>query len=149
MSAEAAAPERRRRLTVSEILELVLTRGTPKRSGVTLTRNASGETQIEVTVTTGGDGEAATLEAAEAQAQAVYDRLSLVYPQKPAHDGASVTLTRNAKGETQVSIDCKSGAREGCATVAELAVTTAEAYDTLRGRYPMADGTTGKAGSVS
>lgn len=65
------------RLSLSDILALMLTRGSGERSSVSLTRNARGETQIEVTVRT---GDAETIADAERDAREVYDRLRADYP---------------------------------------------------------------------
>lgn len=69
-----------RRLSLSEVLELVLSRGTGDRSSVTLTRNAKGDTQIEVTVRTGDTGDVLTAADAAAEAQRLYDSLREAYP---------------------------------------------------------------------
>lgn len=74
-----AAPERPRRLTMSQIVELLLTRQTTEHSTVKLTRNAKGETQIEVSVRTGEVG-IETPEQAQTKAQQVYDHLTGLYP---------------------------------------------------------------------
>lgn len=73
-----AAPAKR--LTLSQIVEALLQRGGGEHSSVTLSRNAKGETQIEVAVRTGETSGLETIEQAEAAAQAVYDRLRIAYP---------------------------------------------------------------------
>ena len=73
----AEAPKR---LSLSEILELVLTKAGGEHSSVTLTRNAKGETQIEVTVRTGEHGSVTTAAKAAAEAQTIYDGLRAAYP---------------------------------------------------------------------
>lgn len=77
VTAGADAP---RRLSLSQIVELLLTRGGGEHSSTTLTRNSKGETQIEVTVRTGESDDVATIEAATAKARAVYDELRQAYP---------------------------------------------------------------------
>lgn len=69
-----------RRMSLSEVLELVLTRAGGEHSSVTLTRNAKGETQIEVTVRTGEHGAVTTAAEAAAEAQTIYDGLRSAYP---------------------------------------------------------------------
>lgn len=73
---ETATP---RRLTLSQIVEQLLQRGSSEHSSVTLSRNSKGETQIEVVVRTGDAGDIVTIEEAEQAAQAVYDRLRVAY----------------------------------------------------------------------
>jgi hypothetical protein len=136
-------PERAKRLTLSQIVEQLLTRGGGERSSVTLTRNATGETQIEVKVRTGDDSEVTTVEAAEAKAAEVYERLRVAYPARPGHDGSSVSLTRNAKGETQIDVEVKTSENGSASTVEQAAAIAATEYETLRGRYPLASGYVG------
>ena len=69
-----------RRLRQSEIIELLLTKAGGEHSSVTLTRNAKGETQIEVTVRTGEHGAVTTAAEAAAEAQTIYDGLRSAYP---------------------------------------------------------------------
>lgn len=137
--------EQPQRLTLSRILEMMLTRG-GERSSVTLSRTASGETVIDVKVRTGDDDDVATLEQAGAKAQAEYDRLAQLYPHSGQHDGAEVTLSRNAKGETQMSVSAKTS--EMTPALAATGALVQTEYDRLRREYPMADGTTAKPGSV-
>ena len=84
VSAGADAP---RRLSLSQIVELLLTRGGGEHSSVTLKSNARGETQVEVTVRTGETDELATVDQAAAKARDVYDELRAAYP--TAGDGSS------------------------------------------------------------
>lgn len=93
---ETAASGRRtaeapRRMSLSEVLELLLTRGSSEHSSVTLTRNSRGETQIEVTVRTGESGEVLTAADAAEHARTIYDDLRVKYPHgtAPADDGAA------------------------------------------------------------
>lgn len=74
-----AAREAPRRLTMSQIVELLLTRQVSEHSTVKLTRNAKGDTQIEVSVRSGEPG-IETPEQAQAKAQQVYDHLTGLYP---------------------------------------------------------------------
>ena len=78
-----------KRLTLSEILELLLTRSASEHSSVELTRNSKGETQIAVTVRTGDAGEIQTAAQAAAEAQTIYDRLRSTYPLANGTTGAS------------------------------------------------------------
>jgi len=68
-----------KRLSLSEIVELLLARGGGEHSSVTLSRNAKGETQIEVTVRTGDTGEITTATQASHEAQTIYDQLRSKY----------------------------------------------------------------------
>lgn len=71
---------RTRRMTMTELVGLLLNRGASERSSVTLTRNAKGETQIEVVVRTAETADVQTVEDATDKAIAVYDRLRNRYP---------------------------------------------------------------------
>lgn len=71
---------RKRRLTLTDVVEKLLDRGGSEHSSVTLSRNAKGETQIEVVVRTGEAGSVQTIEEAEAAAVSVYERLRDRYP---------------------------------------------------------------------
>lgn len=78
----AAAPEPRpHRLSLSEILQLVLQKGPADHSTVRLARNAKGDTQVDVSVRTGEAG-LETVEAAAAKARELYDDLCGAYPMK-------------------------------------------------------------------
>ncbi len=134
--------ERPKRLSLSEILEMVLSRGAAAgASSVTLTLNAKGETQIEVTVRTGEDG-IETVDDAQAKAAAVYAQLREAYPPAPPSEYATVALTRNAKGETQIEVSVR--ATEG-QTPTSTADAAASIYKTLRGRFPTSEGTVSRA----
>jgi hypothetical protein len=150
MTKPTPAPEleRPKRMTLSQIVELLLARGATDRSTVSIARNAKGETQFEVTVRTGEDGEVVTVEDAERKALEVYGRLHEQYPMTNGHENADVELTRNAKGETQISVGIKT-AEGTVATLEEAAAKAHEVYDQTRRRYPMADGNTAKPGSVA
>lgn len=77
-----------RRMTLSEIVDRMLTRsGERANSTVTLTRNAKGETQIEVEVRT-GEGGIQTIEDASAKAREVYEQARNRYPLASGHTGA-------------------------------------------------------------
>lgn len=80
--------EAARRLSLSEIVELLLSKGGGEHSSVSLTRNAKGETQIEVTVRTGDSGEITTAAQAAAEARTIYDRLRSAYPMASGNTGA-------------------------------------------------------------
>lgn len=62
----------------SRIIEQLLGRGGGERSSVTLSRNAKGETQIEVTVRT-DDNALPTIDAAMAKASELYEHLCTTY----------------------------------------------------------------------
>ncbi len=82
------AAERPHRLTLSEIVSLMLSKGGREHSSVTLTRNAKGETQIEVAVRTGEDEAVATAEQAAATCRRVYDSLRAAFPLQSGYVGA-------------------------------------------------------------
>jgi hypothetical protein len=144
---EVSAVETPRRLTLSQIVEMLLTRHAGERSSVSLTRTATGDTAIDVKVRTGDDGETQTVEDAEHKAREVFDRLASVYPPRTATPAGEVTLTRNAKGETQVSVELKTS--DEAPSVGEVGATAQREYDRLRMKYPMANGLTAKPGSVA
>lgn len=73
-------PAPTRRMSPSRMLELMLSRGTREHSSVTLSRNARGETQIEVVVRTDDSGLVPTVDDAAAKARELYDDLRAVYP---------------------------------------------------------------------
>lgn len=146
MTAVEHEAERPKRLSLSQIVELLLTRPTRDRSSVSLSRNAAGEVVIDVTAHA-AEGE--TLEDAERIALAAFERMSKRYPRKDAgHDNGEVTFTRNAKGETQISVSAKTGDQR-LKTLAGLEAETRKVYDNARMKYPMADGMTAKPGSVA
>jgi hypothetical protein len=80
-----------RRMSLSQVVEALLQRGGSEHSSVTLSRNAKGETQIEVVVRTGDQGAIQTIEQAETAADEVYSRLRSSYPfgATPTDAGAS------------------------------------------------------------
>ena len=80
-----------KRMSLSQVVEALLQRGSSEHSSVTISRNAKGETQLEVVVRTGDAGEVATIEEAETAATAVYDRLRTAYPfgQNAGGEGSS------------------------------------------------------------
>jgi len=84
--------ERPKRLTLSQILEAHLDRMRASAGGehstVKLTRNAKGDTQIEVSVRTGEHVEVATVEDAAGKAREIYDVLRSLYPLQPPADAS-------------------------------------------------------------
>jgi hypothetical protein len=83
------AAEPAKRLSLSEIVGMLLTRsGSANNSSVTLSRNAKGDTQIEVTVRTDDEDGLRTPEEAAARARAIYDTLRSAYPLASGHVGA-------------------------------------------------------------
>lgn len=82
-------PEPAKRMTLSHIVELLLTKAGHDRSSVTLSRNAKGETQIEVVVRTGDSSEVSDVLEAEQRAGDVYDRLRAKYPLATGYVGAT------------------------------------------------------------
>lgn len=79
-STRQAPAEAPKRMSLSQVVEALLQRGGSEHSSVTISRNAKGETQLEVVVRTGDAGEVATIEQAEQHAREVYDRLRTAYP---------------------------------------------------------------------
>jgi hypothetical protein len=82
-SAQLAATleARPKRMTLSDVVERLLTRGGQgSASSVSLTRNAKGQTQIEVTVRAGETEEFPTAAEAQAEAERMYDALCAKYP---------------------------------------------------------------------
>lgn len=142
----AEPDEKPKRLSLSHVLEMMLARNAGDRSLVTLGRNAAGETTIEVTVRTGDEGEILTATDAEARAAEIYDRLLARYPVSNNHANAEVSLTRNAKGDTQLTVSGKTTAETP--TLDGLAAAVVSAYDGTRAKYPMSDGRTARPGSV-
>jgi hypothetical protein len=134
--------ERPKRLSLSQIVEMLLSRHAGERSSVKLSRSASGDTHIEVAVRTGDDSETQTVEQAETKAVEVYDRLLELYPPSEAPEDGSVTLTRNAKGETQIAVDVKTSPL-GAPTVLDAEQQATEIYERERARFPLADGHVG------
>jgi hypothetical protein len=99
------------RMTLSRVVELLLERRAVERSSVTLSRNAKGETQIEVVVRTGDDESlVATTEDAEAVAQRVYDRLRARYPLASGHTTAP---DAEATAPARKPLDKAKGASDG------------------------------------
>lgn len=79
---ELAAGAPGKRLSVSQVAAALLeaqTRARAAGSSVTLTRNAKGNTQIEVVVRAGDSDLIQTAHDAELEAQAIYDRLCAAY----------------------------------------------------------------------
>lgn len=75
-----SSPEAPKRMTLSQVVEHLLTRGSSQSSSVTLTRNAKGETQIEVVVRTDAELAIVTPDDARETAERVYDALRDRYP---------------------------------------------------------------------
>lgn len=76
------------RLTLSQIVTTLLARNTTDKSSVTLSRNAKGVTQIEVTVRTGDSDAVETAADAERIASDIYNRLRAAYPLPSGYVGA-------------------------------------------------------------
>ena len=131
-------------MTLSDVLELVLTRSSRTRPSVTLARTAAGVTTWSVDITA-DEGE--SVEDAERRAAMIHDRLMAKYPAPGSHDDAEVTLTRNAKGETQIVVSAKT--TDGDPSIDALEKKVRKVYDQTRAKYPMLDGMSAKPGSVS
>jgi hypothetical protein len=78
--AATSSPEAPKRMTLSAVVEHLLNRGSSQSSSVTLTRNAKGETQIEVVVRTDAELDIVTPDDARKTAEQVYDALRTKYP---------------------------------------------------------------------
>lgn len=139
MATTEPAPKSKR-LTLSDVLEKVLTRG-HDRSSVTLGLTALGRPVLEVVVRT-AEGE--DVSDAERQATEVYDRLVARYVLEETNGtgGGSAGLTRNAKGETQIEVVARTSEHESLADAEKLASDT---FDRLRRTYPMSTGYVGAA----
>lgn len=127
-----------KRLTLSQIVELLLTRSSD-RSVVSLTRTTKGETQIEVQVRTADNGDVQTVEDAAAKAREVYDGLREQYPATEADD-AVIELTRNARGETQIEVQVRASAAGDITTADAASEHATKLFRDLRGRFPLASG---------
>jgi hypothetical protein len=127
---------------------MLLARGSRDYSAVSISRTATGTVAIDVTVRTGEHEDVATIADAEATAAAVFERLSERFAEPNGHDVGEVTLTRNAKGETQITVAGKTTAK-GLTTLDDLERHVRKVYDGTRGKYPMADGHSAKPGSVA
>lgn len=88
MSADSPQPAR---MTLSRVIEQLLARGASNASSVTLSRNAKGETQIEVTIRTDAEHGPFTYTQAETAACLVFDRLRARYPMQDGTVGAGGT----------------------------------------------------------
>lgn len=72
------------RLSLSDVLSMVLARRSGASSSVSLTRNARGLTQVAVTVATGErEQDPQTAQEAAEQARELYDALCEQYPPEP------------------------------------------------------------------
>lgn len=131
MSEQTPETTRPKRLSLSEILELMLTRHSGERITVALTRTASGEVVIDVKAS------AETVAEAGALAEAEMQRLAALYPRSEQSTEPTVGLSRNAKGDTQLEV-------KGVGWEDTKAV-----YDSARAAYPMGNGLTARPGSVS
>jgi len=138
------------RLTLSRVLELVLTRSAGDVGYVSLGRTAKGDTTIDVKVVVDVSpaGAATTAEAAD-RARALFDSLRDLYPTDTDDAPASVSLTRNAKGETQIEVQAKTGDTHRAPDLAAIAELATSTYKTLRARFPLASGMVGAEGGTS
>lgn len=76
------------KLSLSDIVWLLLTKQPRELSSVKLTRNAKGDTQIEVSVYPGETEELATVFDAERVAKDIYNRLRSTYPMQDGTVGS-------------------------------------------------------------
>lgn len=56
---------------------------------------------------------------------------------KRSADGSTVSLARNAKGDTQITVSVRTGDTVGVDTAAEASAEAVRLYDALRELYPM------------
>jgi hypothetical protein len=138
-----AETERPKRLSLSQILEMMLSRPTRTHPSVTLTYTTSGAVTWSIDSPV-EEGE--TVAAAAERIAAVHDGLLDRYPPSAEHDAAEVTLTRNAKGDTQIAVSAKTTPETQ--TVDEVVAKVRKVYDATRAQYPMPDGMTARPGSV-
>lgn len=85
-------PLPRRRITQAEIMEQLigaLSRSGQDHSSVRLSRNARGDTQIEVVVRTGDTPEVQTAADCSERARQIYDHLCGLYPMAAAANGTA------------------------------------------------------------
>lgn len=136
-----------KRLTLSQIVERLIDRPSRSSSSVAISRSSSGAIGIDVSVAVGEETFPATVQDAAAVATEVFDALRALYPEPEPHDQAEVTYTRNAKGDTQVSVSAKT-TPTGTRTLADLEAETRKVYDAGRMKYPMADGHSARPGTV-
>lgn len=89
--AQVAAGDRGRRMTLSQVVERLLERGSNQHSSVDLGLTASGKVTIAVSVRTSPDGEATTVDEAAELAQRLFDTLRDKYKVEaaPVEGGAS------------------------------------------------------------
>lgn len=123
-------------MTLSQVVELLLTRGSAERSYVALTRNAKGDTQIDVKVQTSEHGDVQTVEEAETKALEVYSRLLARHPAGGTPDQTTVELSHNAKGDTQIAVQVRTGEDGDVQTWAQASAAATKLYDELRSKYP-------------
>jgi hypothetical protein len=81
--------DRPHRMTLSQVVEKLLERGSSEHSSVTLSRNAKGNTQIEVVVRASENSSVTSVEEAEAVAVSIYERLAQRYPNGDESGGAA------------------------------------------------------------
>ena len=62
---------------------------------------------------------------------------------KPGRDHSSVELTRNAKGETQITVTVRAGESDGIDNAADAAAECSRIYEQLRRTFPLANGKVG------
>ena len=95
-----AVREAPKRLTLSEIVELLLQRSPSDHSSVKLVRNAKGDTQIEVHVRTGEPG-LETIAEARQIAQTHYDELRRLYPMSGEAGSPSSASSRSSSSKAE------------------------------------------------
>lgn len=135
---EDASPKPQR-LTLSRIVEMLATRSSD-HSTVSLADDGKGRTKISVNVRSGEHAEHVTLADATAAAVETYNELRALYPPAPEADDADVTLTRNAKGENQISVKVATADGSTVLTADDARDRAGDLYETLRGRFPLNSG---------
>lgn len=128
MSATENTTPRRYRMSdaLADALTALATRGPSRQNSVRLTVQPNGDVLPEVTAVHDD------LQEAERQALEVLRRVTRALPGlTPPPDALKVSLTRNAKGETQIDVEHKGD---------DADTRAMGVYETLRARYPLADG---------
>ena len=126
----ASAEESRPRMTISRALEMALLNRQARQPSVKILVSEGRVAGAEVFAAHDD------IEEAERQARVTAERIMGEYPppeQKQLERG-KVSLTRNAKGETQIDF-------EGRWSVDQDLDEHAARFEALRGRFPLADGT--------
>jgi len=80
VSKRASEPEKPKRLSQGQIIEWLLTKPAREHNTVSLKRNRTGDTEIEVVVRAGETGEFQSVDDAALKATQLYDSMRARYP---------------------------------------------------------------------